>query len=139
MNAAQFMLQQGLRRHAQDCRAAEQRILLAQRLQEVVRLAYVVPPSLVASVARTIPETRQLDITANRRVEEICAGHLAELKKLADAGDRDAFMEMLGKRRMDWQCLRGHFPGPLQHVDREAQRLQGRLEQQRPPADRPRE
>lgn len=136
MNAAQFRVQQLLRRYAQDCLAAAARIQHAERLQDVVRLARVTAPSLVASLTHLVSEERRLHASAERRIEHICKDHLAELKAIAETGAAERFGQELGRHQQEWQVLRGQYARQLHMVEREADRLLHDVERPSPPLQR---
>ena len=122
-NATAAYINQLLRRHASDCRAAMSRLAGVERLQDVVRASEVIPPSVIASVARCAPERRQLEHVAEQRVLAICQTRLKQLQDLSCGNDAEAFSKARGRFLEDVQCLRGYFPGPLQRVVMEIERV----------------
>jgi hypothetical protein len=138
-----FVVQQAMRRYADDCRAAQAKLPRALTLREVKQVADVQPQSIIAQVRHAIPERRQLKAAAERRAEEICKGHMAKLQDLVDQKDSEGFREAVSRHwRNDWILLRGGFPRLVHLVDRESRRLAHVLEtalgEQSPPQERPR-
>lgn len=137
--AVAFAISQALHRYAADCRAAMHRLPVVTSLRDLRGPADVRPAAIIAAVARTVPEHRQLLQAREHRAQEICKGHLARLQHLLDEGDTEQFRRSVDAyRRNDWLLLRGDYPRLVQYVDREAARLEHAGDRDRPPSERPR-
>ncbi|MEJ8837631.1 hypothetical protein [Ramlibacter sp. AN1133] len=138
-SAAQFLLEQALRRYAADCRDAMTRLRGSRTIEEVKRAADVHAQPIARAVHRTVPEHRALAAAAQQRAEEICRGHLQHLEQLAKQDEAEAFSLALERyRRRDWQLLRGDFPRVAGLVDRESRSIEHAFGEERPRVARPR-
>lgn len=123
-NPAMALAMQLLQRYANDCSGATARLPRATTLREVRDWGDVRASSLVRPFTHTVPEERHLKHAQERQAKALVDGHLAQLQKLADAGDADGFKALMGRlRQNEWVFLRGDHPRLLQQIDRDLAKM----------------
>lgn len=123
------MLHQALIRFESRCRLAQDAVARADSFAEVVRAADVVVPAELRGVKGSIGAYAVLKRQARQKVNLLADSKLEEIERLRVLTQRK---EAVGRCRVQWQPLRGHFPDVIHHLEREAARLLNQPGLQRP-------
>lgn len=98
---ANFLVTQGLRRLAADCRSACSSIDRAQSIDEVLRLSQISVPALLRGIARTLPELRAVTLRAQLRAQALVDAQIESLGRLPGA----VLPRGIASTRREWSRL----------------------------------
>lgn len=110
-----------------NARAQIDRAASARRLKEALKVPL---PVEIRGIKSAVPGCSALRGMANLKAMDLVREQVFGLAKLLERGDRNGFETQLNQLRVqEWPHLRGTFPRACQYVERETQRLLGKLGQ----------
>lgn len=120
MDPTAFWLQQRMRSVEQQAASGLARIRQARTLSDVVRAADVHVPAELRALRHQLSGLRQLQLAAERRLEELLAEQLRQLKATAE-GEREA--HRLRLLREEWSALRGTWAAYYRKAEADSLRI----------------
>lgn len=123
--AAQYFVNQQVRRYEQDCQSAIAQIRRAKDMWSVNRAAHVnVHPVIRGFTHQVAPAKRRLTAEAEKRMEQLLDEHLTQAAAMVDLEERKAYLGRL--RAQDWNALRGDYARLCHKADIEGRKLLAR-------------